>query len=255
MPIYKRRLELGCIITLVKTRLRIKAIFFCWLGISLAGCSHFYSTLTPTYDSILATREMRMTILKRALSATPALDFITLPAPTFEPTLRTALTGTALAKDNPTPGNTTPGLIPPHPCPYVWLNKTLPEKSLKLQAALSLAGLGNVQGRADGYGEYCQDSLTQRESFGVMQTDFRLLAIVSDSQNFETTGRLLHAILTAILKFPPGTFPGPFPGHVGIVFQSNSPPFELWFSLTRGKQALEKGLDGAELIKAINGSS
>jgi hypothetical protein len=246
----------------VKTRSQIKATFISILIISLAGCGFGAPSTNPASAAILATKGMRMTLLSKALSSTPALDFITLPAATLEPTMSTALTMTALAKgDKKVEGTPEPTPLPSssskqnRPCVYMWTSKPLPEESGKLQQALNKAGLNVVEGRAQGFGQYCMEPQSRNPLFGVMQTDFLLGATVSDSRNTENMGRILRACLQVILSFPARAFPGPFPGHVGVIFQSNNGSANLWFPLTRGRQALEKGLDGAELIKSLQGES
>jgi hypothetical protein len=251
---------LKCIIVRVKICFRIKTAFIGCLVIVLAGCGILSPSPTPTYRPILASQEMRMTVLARVLSSTPALDFITLPAATLQPAISTALTMAAQSKGITPPDGTlepptSSAPIPHQPCAYTWTSKLLPEESVKFQQALTEAGLINVQGAVEGFGEYCLDTQKNNSSFGVMQTDFRLITFVADSSDFESMGRTLHSCLEVILHFPPGAFPGTFPGHIGIDYQGTSPSYRLWFPLTKGKQALEKGLDGAELIEALQDAS
>lgn len=193
------------------------------LWILLAGCSVGALPTTPTIKaSIAATQPAVMT-----------------PAPT-------------LKTDTPPAPELTAAPVTTEPCGYQWASQPLPSETETLQAALDQAGLSQFTARAEAYGENCVTASGQVAAFLTMQTDFHLLAGVADINDDDLLGQQVEAVLAVLSAFPPGTFPGPQRGYVGITFSQGQQTRRLWFRLASAQQALEEGQRGSALLNWIS---
>ncbi len=166
-----------------------------------------------------------------------------------------ALTITGCARAIPTQAVPTAIPTPTHSstnCFFNWATRPLPSLSEQFQAAIDLAGLKGVTATAEAFGEDCIDYQTlQVVGFSAMETDFRLSVPVKTLGDKNELGTLLEKILKAITGLPPGSFSGPQPGYVGVTFRSGDDESRLWFTLTDGNAAMERGLRGAALLEAL----
>ncbi len=137
-------------------------------------------------------------------------------------------------------------------CYFNWSTHSLPDLTKQVQAALDAAGLDNVTGIAEAFGEDCY-GYQNNESLGftAMETDYRFSVKVRDLKDAEALGNLVEQILKVVEQFPTETTPGPKPGYVGIAFLSGEQDLRLWFLLEDARAALEKGLHGADLLEAV----
>jgi hypothetical protein len=138
------------------------------------------------------------------------------------------------------------------PCAFMWATQPLPDLSTQIQAAVDSAGLRQVQARAEAFGENCIDSQSNKPvSFGAMETDFHITAIVSNLTNKDNLGNLLEKILVILDGFPAGKIPGPNPGIINVSFQSGSDELNLSLTVTEGKSARALGYHGAMLFEEL----
>ena len=155
-------------------------------------------------------------------------------------------TFTVVATDSP---------VPPTPiaCAYAWTNKPLPDETAMVQDALKKAGLNTVEVTVMAYGENCLDILNnQVVKFSAMQTDFYFSIPVKDAGDASEMGGWAGKILPVLRGFPPGKVPGPNLGYCQLHFLDGTTSSMLWFKIDFAQKALQNGLSGAVLFKALN---
>ena len=158
------------------------------------------------------------------------------PTPTFtvEPT------------DSPVPPT-------PPPCAYAWANKTLPDETAMVQDALKNANLSTAEVTVMAYGENCLEALKHEVvSFSAMQTDFYFTIPVKDVADETEMGNWAGKILNVVKDFPPGKVPGPNLGYCQLNFQDGTATKTLWVKIDYAQRALQNGLSGAVLFKALS---
>ena len=160
----------------------------------------------------------------------------------------------------PKPGQSNPGLtVEPDAsaqdftsseCAYMWARKSLPDLSKDFEEALK-----EMQPQADGYaeayGENCMDNQGNVVNFLAMETDFYVTLEVKNLEDKQALGELIEQVLAAVAKFPAEDTPGPQPGYVGITFKAPGDELRLWFTQMDAQTALENGLQGEELLNAL----
>ncbi len=152
---------------------------------------------------------------------------------------------------SPTPTETLTDPAYPPQCAYVWARQALPELSAQAQQAFDEAGMTGVTARAGAYGENCVDAQGKVVSFSTMETDFYVIAEVTDLTDNENLGNILEDLLIVLDGFPPDETPGPQPGYIGVTFQAGDDLLNLWFSVTAGEEARKQGLHGSALFDAL----
>ncbi|MBU2612057.1 MAG: hypothetical protein KJ606_14105 [Chloroflexi bacterium] len=150
-----------------------------------------------------------------------------------------------------TPTETPADPANPPQCAYVWARQALPELSAQVQQAFDEAGMSGVTARAGAYGENCVDAQGKVVSFSTMETDFYVIAEVTDLTDNENLGNILEDLLIVLDGFPPDETPGPQPGYIGVTFQAGDDLLNLWFSVTAGEDARKQGLHGSALFNAL----
>ncbi|MCC6146355.1 MAG: hypothetical protein IT308_02175 [Anaerolineaceae bacterium] len=148
----------------------------------------------------------------------------------------------------PTPQTETAGA-----CAYTWTRQALPEVTKEAKRALERAGLGvPVEVTAETYGENCINTVTKSATgFTVVETDFRVVVTVENLEDMEMLGGILRRIIETLLALPLDTYPGTRMGYGGIRFTDGLAELNLWFELQAGKDAIERGLQGAALLFAL----
>lgn len=140
----------------------------------------------------------------------------------------------------------------PYTCGYAWATQPLPDVTAQVLKAMQAAGLSEIGGRAEAYGENCLDAQTGKpRSFATMETDFRLTLPVPSLADEQALGQAVEQILNVLDEFKVGQVPGPQPGYIGIAFTSGNDTLNLWFRRTDGDTARQKGLKGADLLTAL----
>ncbi len=137
-------------------------------------------------------------------------------------------------------------------CAYVWNVRPEPEIGAEVQAALREAGLVGVTVSAEAYGENCLDMITKQVlGFTVLQTDFRVQAVVLDLTDDEALGNWAAALLSGLNSFPRSAFPGPNRGIVFLQLSSGDSQRSWRINLREADQALAEGLRGAALLQTF----
>ena len=143
------------------------------------------------------------------------------------------------------------------PVSMVWSSHRLEGLSQQVQGALDAAGIEGSEVTAEAYGEdwFEQDGaggpLTLC-NFSIMETDFDLRLQADSLADLDDLGALLTRALAVLDRFPPEDTPGQQPGQVSVAFVSRGgEETRIWFSVTEGVQAWEKGLEGGALLEAL----
>ena len=138
------------------------------------------------------------------------------------------------------------------PCYFVWATQGLPEISADFEAAIQSV-LPTAGATASAYGENCvaEDGSA---TFGAMETDFYVRVNVEDLKDDAALGTMVEQALTIIIEqFPRPIVPGGQDGFVEFTFVAGSEQRVLRVPIPRGKELLEQGLHGAELLQALEG--
>ena len=182
-------------------------------------------------------------ILAIATTAGAAIIALTQSNPgQVEPPVTTAPKVTVTASPSPTAEY--------KPCYYVWATQALPEISADFQSAVQ-AVLPEAEARANAYGENCvaeDGSFT----FGAMETDFYVTIPVADLTDSAALGEIAEQVLTLVIEqFPRPIVPGGQDGFVEFSFVAGTETHILRAPISLAKELLEKGLHGAELLRAL----
>lgn len=138
-------------------------------------------------------------------------------------------------------------------CTYNWATESLPDQTVLLQEALQKESIAFLSAWAEAFGENCNDSDSNLGlSFSTMETDFHISVAVNDLNNKEELGNIAYEIISTILDFPHGTFPGPNPGYIGINYKSVSSELNLWFQISFIQEDIIHGMNGQELFNKLN---
>lgn len=87
-----------------------------------------------------------------------------------------------------------------------------------------------------------------------METDFYVRVNVEDLKDDAALGTMVEQALTIIIEqFPRPIVPGGQDGFVEFTFVAGSEQRVLRVPIPRGKELLEQGLHGAELLQALEG--
>jgi len=135
-------------------------------------------------------------------------------------------------------------------CGYVWARESLDELSMDFKQALKVVQ-PQADGRAEAYGENCINTQGKVMRFLAMETDFYVTLKVRDLEDKSVLGDLVEQALSVVAEFPVDKTPGPQPGYVGITFEAPGDELRLWFTQRDAEAALENGLRGEELFKAL----
>jgi hypothetical protein len=135
-------------------------------------------------------------------------------------------------------------------CAFMWANKPLPELSDELIQVMKDYPLES-EGYAQAYGENCVTSEGEVVRFLAMETDFYITLQVDDLEDERTLGELVEQVMEMLTEFPTEATPGPQPGYVGITFEAPEDSLRLWVMRTKIETALDNGLRGEELLKAL----
>lgn len=138
-------------------------------------------------------------------------------------------------------------------CAWAWASVPLADETTRVQEALRLGGLIDVEGSAAAYGENCLDVATnQVVRFAVMQTDFYFTVSMDDPSDKEAMGAMAERLLRVVDQFRPGDVPGANLGYLSIRYTNGVQDTNLWLKLDDAKKALDSGLHGETLFDALD---
>ena len=135
-------------------------------------------------------------------------------------------------------------------CAFMWANEPLPELSDEFIQALKDYPL-QADGYAQAYGENCVTNEGDVVRFLPMETDFYITLQVEKLEDERALGEVVEQIMEVLTRFPTDATPGPQPGYVGITFEAPENSLRLWVLRAEIETALENGLRGKELLKAL----
>jgi hypothetical protein len=137
-------------------------------------------------------------------------------------------------------------------CFLTWASQSLPGPTVKVQSALSAAGLTGVSANLEAYGENCTDPQTNKPvSFSTLETDFYITVKIANLTDKAAMGNTLEKILVVLDAFPVGQIPGPQPGNISVSFQAGRDRLNILFTVPAGKSARLMGLHGAALFDKL----
>jgi hypothetical protein len=137
-------------------------------------------------------------------------------------------------------------------CYFNWATQPLPDLSAEIQTAINAAGLRGVLVTAEAYGENCIDAQTNEPvSFATLETDFRIVATITNLNNKDNLGNLLEKILDVLDDFPAGKIPGAQPGYIFVSFRTGSDEINMSFTVTAGNSARAQGQHGKALLEEL----
>jgi hypothetical protein len=137
-------------------------------------------------------------------------------------------------------------------CWYAWATQPLPEVTDSLEKYLLEAGYPNVEVVAEAFGENCVLPDGSVARFLTMYTDIRITLKVDQLENDRYLAEQAETFLRLILDYPPDKLPGSLEGYLGINFEDPQGNTEhLWFKRLAGKEGLDKGLRGEELLEYL----
>ena len=137
-------------------------------------------------------------------------------------------------------------------CVLTWASQSLPGPTVKVQSALTSAGLTGVSVEVEAYGENCTDPQTNKPvSFSTLETDFYITVKMANLTDKAAMGNSLEKILVVLDAFPVGQIPGPQPGNVSVSFEAGSDRLNIMFTVPAGKSARLIGLHGAALFDKL----
>jgi hypothetical protein len=169
-----------------------------------------------------------------------------------EATARMALTMTAWPTSNDLLTITITPMVPTdEPCAYMWASHSAPGVDVYLSSAITSAGLEDLSAHAQYFGEDCVTSSGTVVSSGVMYTDLYFEAAVSNINNDEALGVILGQITDLIAAIPEGVLTGSFNGYLGVHFISADGERNVWIELESIMEYCRQGLDGADLMNAV----
>jgi hypothetical protein len=174
-------------------------------------------------------------------SAQPTEDPTRPPIPAYH------ITATALASIVPT-ATSTPG---PGSCEYAPATFPLLELSEGLQTALEATGIEKIAAQASVIGENCINEDGSVWLFEETQTDFTVTVRVDDLEDEEVLGELAAAVLYVLVDYPPEETPGPEPGLLTLTFTTQKAQKLIAVGYLEAVAALWEGLEGAELLAAL----
>lgn len=138
-------------------------------------------------------------------------------------------------------------------CAWAWASVPLADETTRVQEALRLGGLIDVEGSAAAYGENCLDVATnQVVRFAVMQTDFYFTVSMDDPSDKEAMGAMAERLLRVVDQFRPGDVPGENLGYLSIRYTNGMQDTNLWLKVDDAKKALNGGLHGEDLFNALD---
>ena len=151
----------------------------------------------------------------------------------------------------PIPFEFVPTAIPITPtyegCAFVWGSQDLPVLSRKFNAALQEISM-DASGLAYAYGENCVYA-DGRQSFGAMETDFRVGVKVTNVRDEAALGDWIFKVMQVVLDLPQADMEGPQPGRVDFDFKQPDPA-EIFVRVPIDVYRREaQGLKGAELFR------
>lgn len=135
-------------------------------------------------------------------------------------------------------------------CGYAWAREPLLDLSRDFEVALKEIQ-PQASGYAEAYGENCITNNGEAVRFLAMETDFYVTLKVQDLQNEHALGELIEQVMAVVSGYPPEDTPGPQPGNVGITFEAAGDELRLWFTQVEATLAIDNGLRGKELFKAL----
>ena len=103
---------------------------------------------------------------------------------------------------------------------------------------------------ATAYGENCVHE-DGSATFGAMQTDFYVIIPVVGLNDDETLAKYIEQVLLIVDGFAPPRVPGPKDGFVEFTFRKGEEQRILRVPIPLGRQLREQGLQGIELIQAL----
>jgi len=127
-----------------------------------------------------------------------------------------------------------------------------PELSEKVQGALDSAGMTNIQGYAYLSGFICEDSKSSDVWFEDKSTGFHFLIQVNNLANFDSLGNMTAQALAVLDNFPAESVRGSSLDRIGLEFFTDQDERSLWVPVEQAKDALERGLNGAALLEALD---
>jgi hypothetical protein len=154
----------------------------------------------------------------------------------------------------------TPDEIPPpdsaanpssRQCYFNWAQHDLPDLTNQIEETFKDSGITIKRVSAYAYGEDCIAEDDTVVYFTTLETDFNIAIAVKDLTDEEALGSLVEQVLRVLDRFPAGETPGPQPGHIRLTFESGEKSIGLWFTVTEGQAARDKGLRGKELYSAL----
>lgn len=133
-------------------------------------------------------------------------------------------------------------------CVYTWATRSDPETSQALQDALDAAQLGDVTGAASLFGEDCLRS-SGEVTFGAMNTDFHIDAVVPTIDDPQMLGDLALAIFDVIWGVPVDTPMGI--GNVSLSFTSEDGEARVQLGGRLIEEIRQSGVTGADAWMAL----
>ncbi len=132
-------------------------------------------------------------------------------------------------------------------CAYVWGSQDLPELTHTLNAELQKIG-PDLTGLAYAYGENCVYA-DGHQTFGAMETDFRIGVKVSNVRDQGTMGNWIYKVMQIVIALPPEQLQGPQRGRVDFDFKVPDPQ-DLYVTVPIDKYLKEAdNLRGTELFQ------
>ena len=141
--------------------------------------------------------------------------------------------------------------LPYTQCAWSWASQSLPGLNARVEADMLAAGLKGVTVNAEAYGENCITVGGKVDHFTIMETDFRITAIVADLTGKDDLGNLLEKILGVLDAVPTDKIPGPQQGNINVSFRAGRDELNIMFTITAGKSARALGQHGAALLEEL----
>ena len=108
-----------------------------------------------------------------------------------------------------------------------------------------------AEGYAQAYGENCMTNEGDVVRFLPMETDFYITLQVEKLEDEQALGESIEQVMEVLSGFPTDATPGPQPGYVGITFEAPEDSLRMWVMRINIEIALDNGLRGKELFKAL----
>jgi hypothetical protein len=190
-------------------------------------------------------------------STAQALEIVTLP-PSLTPTptntpvssIQAAIwTSTALAQFHP---SITPAANDSGMCGWQWARQPLPDAARQVQTRFDTARIKYTNVYAEAYGENCLNGDGSVRYFAAMTSDLYITLSIESLDDTDALANVVVSIYQIISTPPPANLPAR-PGYLDITFQSGSQSRKVRAMFSDYQSAIEHGLTGAALLKALGG--